>query len=135
MNVSVKISGQAKVKEIKRTGTSKPPNLPKLPNEDAPKKKNASMVDIPLPDVPHAKDIWNATGGIMHTWVHFVSTLENPWDANSTGKEMKMLRKLWTIGFPKSEESISAGTEIHKVVRITYLFTGMEVYRADICNI
>ncbi|PSR77801.1 hypothetical protein PHLCEN_2v7701 [Hermanssonia centrifuga] len=110
MDVSVSISSQTKVEATQRT--SKPPKPPKT---EALKKKSVSTVDIPLPDVPHAKDIWNASGGIMHTWVHFVSTLENLWDANSTGEEMKTLHKLWAIGFPKNKEHISSETKIHKV--------------------
>ncbi|PSS34000.1 hypothetical protein PHLCEN_2v1956 [Hermanssonia centrifuga] len=78
------------------------------------KGKKVNQADLPLPtDVADALEIWQQK--VVPTYISFIGSLKNPWDPNSTKREIKELQRVWSKVFPTSNEVIEDGCVIHKV--------------------
>ncbi|PSR75971.1 hypothetical protein PHLCEN_2v8749 [Hermanssonia centrifuga] len=93
-----------------------------VPNQRAPakperpcatRKKRPATSDVPLPNIKNSKAIWQ--GQVVPLYIHFVATLNNPWDADSTGEEIDALQQSWSTAFPNHKHLVTAGTMIYKV--------------------
>ncbi len=81
------------------------------------KGKKVNQTDLPLPtDVADALKVWQQK--VVPTYIAFIGSLKNPWDPNSTRREIKELQRAWSTVFPRSTEVIEDGCVIHKVVSI-----------------
>ncbi|PSR72474.1 hypothetical protein PHLCEN_2v11653 [Hermanssonia centrifuga] len=77
------------------------------------KKSTPAMKDVPLPNICNNRAIWR--GQVISSYIHFVASLENPWNTNSTGEEIDILQQSWSTWFLKHKE---IGTPTQNYVKV-----------------
>ncbi|THG97393.1 hypothetical protein EW026_g4594 [Hermanssonia centrifuga] len=77
------------------------------------RRKTPATSDVPLPNIKNSRAIWR--GQVIPSYISFVATLENPWDADSTGDEIDALQQSWSTAFPDHRVLVRPATSIHKV--------------------
>lgn len=96
-------------------------------------RRSPLMVDVPLPNVPGGRAIWR--GQVVPSYIHFVATLDNPWDADSTGEEIDALQQSWSAGFPNHQQVVTAASPMYKVVRLTSSSSILRlIFMIRLCN-
>ncbi|PSR78304.1 hypothetical protein PHLCEN_2v7426 [Hermanssonia centrifuga] len=76
-------------------------------------RKTPATSDVPLPNIKNSRAIWR--GQVVPSYISFVATLDNPWDADSTGDEIDALQQSWSTAFPNHRVLVRPAASIHRV--------------------
>ncbi|THG96654.1 hypothetical protein EW026_g5208, partial [Hermanssonia centrifuga] len=77
------------------------------------RRKTPATSDVPLPNIKNSRAIWR--GQVVPSYISFVATLDNPWDADSTGDEIDALQQSWSTAFPNHRVLVRPAASIHRV--------------------
>ena len=83
------------------------------------KKHITRTADLPLPkDRPDAEAIWTTV--IIPRYLGYIALLENPWDADSKGKEVDMLQRFWLEAFGEHLKSEDDMRKVRDIVSTSF---------------
>ncbi|PSR77221.1 hypothetical protein PHLCEN_2v8001 [Hermanssonia centrifuga] len=77
------------------------------------RRRGPATGDVPLPAIRNSMAIWKVR--VVPSYIHFVATLTNPWDADSTEEEIDALQQSWAAWFPQHNVLVTPGSAIYKV--------------------